>query len=88
MQSYQQVWFVWWLWYSTKLTYTKFEVSNFLNFEKVLKIRWKTQKRVIFTKMFFSLRRVKTALVNARINQMNVFIYKGAFGNKDFKNNN
>ena len=60
---YEQVWFVWWLRYSKKLTCNKFEVSDFLNFEKILKIRWKTQKRVIFTKMLFSLRRVKTALV-------------------------
>ena len=63
MQIYEQVWSVWWLRYSKKLTYNKFEVSDFLNFEKILKIRWKTQKRVIFTKMLFSLRRVKTALV-------------------------
>ena len=34
--------------------------SDFFNFEKILKIRWKTQKRVIFTKMLFLLRRVKT----------------------------
>ena len=63
MRFYEQVWSVWWLRYSKKLTYNKFEVSDFLNFEKILKIRWKTQKRVIFTKMLFSLRRVKTALV-------------------------
>ena len=63
MQFYEQVWSVWWLRYSKKLTCNKFEVSDFLNFEKILKIRWKTQKRVIFTKMLFSLRRVKTALV-------------------------
>ena len=54
---------MWWSRYSKKLTCNKFEVSDFLKFEKILKIRWKTQKRVIFTKMLFSLRRVKTALV-------------------------
>ena len=63
MRFYKQVWSVWWSRYSKKLTCNKFEVSDFLKFEKILKIRWKTQKRVIFTKMLFSLRRVKTALV-------------------------
>ena len=56
--------------YSKKLTCNKFEVSDFLNFEKILKIRWKTQKRVIFTKMLFSLRRVKTALVKRTLQKM------------------
>ena len=64
MWFYEQVWSVWWLRYSKKLTCNNFEVSDFLNFEKIWKIRWKTQKRVIFTKMLFSLRRVKTALIN------------------------
>ena len=65
MRFYKQVWSVWWSRYSKKLTCNKFEVSDFLKFEKILKIRWKTQKRVIFTKMLFSLRRVKTALVKS-----------------------
>ena len=62
MRFYKQVWSVWWSRYSKKLTCNKFEVSDFLKFEKILKIRWKTQKRVIFTKMLFSQRRVKTLL--------------------------
>ena len=74
MQFYEQVWSVWWLRYSKKLTYNKFEVSDFLNFEKILKIRWKTQKRVIFTKMLFSLRRVKTALVKHPIWPLEKFL--------------
>ena len=31
-----------------------FEVSEFWNFEKILKIRWKTQKRVIFINFFLN----------------------------------
>ena len=52
MRIYEQVSLVWWLWYSQKLTCKKFEVSDFWNFEKIFKIRFKRQKRVIFTNFF------------------------------------
>ena len=52
IRFYEQVWYVWWLRRSKKLTYNNFEVSDFFNFEKILKIRWKTKKRVIFTDFF------------------------------------
>ena len=39
MQFYEQVWSLWWLRYSKELTYNKFEVSDLLNFEKILKSR-------------------------------------------------
>ena len=45
---------LWSLRYSEKLTYNKFEVSDFLNFEKILKIRLKWQKRVHFTNFFLT----------------------------------
>ena len=40
--------------FSKKLTCNKFEVSDFFNFEKILKIRWKTQKRVILLIFFLT----------------------------------
>ena len=64
IRFYDQVSSVWWFWYSQKLTCNKFEVSDFWNFEKIFKIHSKRQKRVIFTKMLFSLRRNKTSSVN------------------------
>ena len=67
MRFYEQVWSVWYLRYSKKLTYNKFEVFDFWNLEKILKIRLKRQKRVHFTKMLFSLRRNKTSSVKSRI---------------------
>ena len=54
MRFYEQVWSVWWLWYPKMLTYSKFEVSDFWNFEKILKIRLKRQKRVHFTNFFLT----------------------------------
>ena len=56
MRFYDQVSFVWWLWYSQKLTCNKFEVSDFWNFEKIFKIRIRRQKCVIFTSFFSWLR--------------------------------
>ena len=70
MRFYEQVWSVWWLRYSKKLTYHKFEVSDFWNFEKIFKIRLKRQKRVIFTKMLFSLRQNRTSSVNLLVKNL------------------
>ena len=64
MRFYEQVWPVWCLWYPEKFSCNKFDVSDFWNFEKILKIRLKRHKRVFFTKMLFSLRRIKTSSVN------------------------
>ena len=58
MRLYDQVWSMWWLWWSQKLTRNKFEVSDFWNFEKSWKFA--QEKRVFFTKRFSSLRRNKS----------------------------
>ena len=79
MRIYKQESLVWWLWYSQKLTCKKFEVSDFWNFEKIFEIRSKRQKRVIFTKMLFSLRRNKTSSV-----KMLVFSFQKLFQNEIF----
>ena len=70
MRFYEQVWSVWYLRYSKKLTYNKFEVFDFWNLEKILKIRLKRQKRVHFTKMLFSLRRNKTSSVKTQLKKV------------------
>jgi len=86
-----QVWSVSWLRYTKKLTYDKFEASHFFNFEKTLKIRWKTQKWVIFTKMLFSLRWNKTSSVDLRMNLLDLLticlfalVWMGVFENRLF----
>ena len=63
MRFYEQVWSVWCLWYPEKFICNKFDVSDFWNFEKILKVRLKRQKHVHFTKMLLSLRRNKTSSV-------------------------
>ena len=48
IRFYEQVWSVWWLWYPKKLSYNKFEVSDFGNFEKNLENSLKKAKTCPF----------------------------------------
>lgn len=54
MWFYEREWSVRWLRYSTKLTYNKFDVSDFLNFPKIFNIRSvRRPKCVIFGTIIF-----------------------------------
>ena len=53
IRFYEQVWFVWWLRYSQKLTCNTSEASDFWNFEKSSKFAQKAKNESFLLKCFF-----------------------------------